>query len=98
MTSCKEVHVKGIEGERGVWDKAREKKISKTVRGQGMTLGTGRSLLIGNSSSGQAAEKKEIRMQARDRNLGWADQEKLPEEETYEVQGMGSQEQKTMPP
>ena len=35
MNCCKEVHVKGIEGERGVWDKARETKISKTVRGTG---------------------------------------------------------------
>ena len=55
MTSCKEVHVQGREEERGVWDKAREKKISKT-------LGKERSLPIGNSSSSQAAEKKEMSM------------------------------------
>ena len=32
MTSCKEVNVQGREEERGVWDKAREKKITRDSR------------------------------------------------------------------
>lgn len=63
-----------------------------------MPLGKGRSLPMGNSSSIQAAEKKEMSRQGRDRDLGQADWTKLPGEEIYGIQGMGSQEQKTMPP
>lgn len=43
-----------------MWEKAREKEISKRVREKGCDAGeTEDSLPIGNSSSSQAAEKKD---------------------------------------
>ena len=68
------------------------------MRRTGHDTGDGEeSLPIGNSSSSQATEKTEMSMEGRDRNLGWANQEKLPEKEIYGMQDMGSQEQKSMP-
>ena len=55
----------GREEKRDLWDKAREKKINKKLRSTGHDTGEGEeSLPIGNSSSSQAAEKKEMSMRA----------------------------------